>query len=554
MATTMEFQHGLAFLDSDQATHYERCKRILTSYGFYIDQSVMGSGKTYVALALAQSLGLTLLVIGPKSSLAMWEEKAKEYHVPMHSTLSYQSLTGMGKGQPKHGHLLKTRERDDNGDETISYTPNPSWSETCAGSQGLLVVLDEAHNCKNPGNKEKASGALLRAVRTAHRAGVKAYYALLSASLMDKDHMCIQFLRVLGMYTQRALTDNLHNTRPGYEEIVRNLRQVAPQATQTLAYPPAVQVAPTALYENLYHLFTEALLPACSSSMPDPVLPSKMTNVFYKVKSPVLLARLQKSQADLTSALRYDDAHGTVRMEQDSIAAVNRACMDHEWALAEVALRDAWAWLAKTPTGKVIVFTNYKKTLHFIQHHLTATGVKSVGYEGKMTTNQRVAAVRAFQQDASTRAFVSNVACGGVSISLHDLVGNQPRLVLIFPTYKILDVYQATGRAVRRGMRTEADVRMLYSDDYPLMHLFDALARKTGVLKAVNKGANALTTRKYPGEFPKKQVPHDEGVKAGGNHSKTWHAAQERMPHQDMFAVVVEEADVEGEEAEGEDD
>jgi len=554
MSTTMEFQHGLAFLDSDQATHYERCKRILTSNGFYIDQSVMGSGKTYVALALAQSLGLTLMVIGPKSSLAMWEEKAKEYHVPMHSTLSYQSLTGMGKGQPKHGHLLKSREKDEHGDETITYAPNPSWLGACAGSQGLLVVLDEAHNCKNPGNKEKASGALLQAVRTAHRAGVKAYYALLSASLMDKDHMCIQFLRVLGLYTQRALTDNLHNTRPGYDEIVRNLRQVAPQATQTLAYPASVQVAPVALHENLYHLFTEALLPACSSSMPDPVLPSKMNNVFYKVTSPVLLKRLEKSQADLTSALRYDDAYGTVRLEQDSIAAVNRACMDHEWALAEVALRDAWAWLNKTPTGKVIVFTNYKKTLHFIQHHLTATGIKSVGYEGKMTTNQRVAAVRSFQQDASTRAFVSNVACGGVSISLHDLVGNQPRLVLIFPTYKILDVYQATGRAVRRGMRTEADVRMLYSDNYPLMHLFDALARKTGVLKAVNKGAGATTTRKYPGEFPKKQVPHDEGVKAGGAHSKTWHDAQERMPHQDLFAVVGEEEDVEGEEMEADDE
>jgi hypothetical protein len=544
----MEFQHGLAFLDSDQATHYERCKRILTSHGFYIDQSVMGSGKTYVALALAQSLGLTLLVVGPKSSLAMWEEKAKEYHVPMHSTLSYQTLTGMGKGQPKHGHLLKTRERDEHGDETISYTPSPSWSGACTASQGLLVVLDEAHNCKNPGNKENASCALLQAVRAAHQAGVKAYYALLSASLMDKSHMCIQFMRVLGLYTRRALTDNLHNTRPGYDEIVRNLRRVAPHATHSLAFPASVQVAPVALHENLYRLFTEALLPACSSSMPDPVLPSKMTNVFYKVMSPVLLKRLCNSQADLTSALRYDDAYGSIRMEKDSIAAVNRACMDHEWALAEVALRDAWAWLSKTPTGKVIVFTNYKKTLHFIQHHLTLTGIKSVGYEGKMTTSQRVAAVRSFQQDVSTRAFVSNVACGGVSISLHDLVGNQPRLVLIFPTYKILDVYQATGRAVRRGMRTEATVRMLYSEDYPLMHLFDALARKTGVLKAVNNGAGATTTRKYPGEFPKIQANHDKGVEAGGIHSKTWHAAQERMPYQDMFNMTVGEEEEEGDE------
>ena len=547
----MEFQHGLAFLDSDQAAHYQRCKRIVELYGFDLDQSVMGSGKTYVALALAQELGLSLMVVGPKSSLGMWEEKAKEYHIPVHGTLSFQALTGMGKGQPKHGMLIKTREKDEHGDETTSYVPHPSWVEQCKSTQGLLVVVDEAHNCKNPGNKEKAVTALVKAVREAHAGGAKAYYSLLSASLMDKDHMCIQFLRLVGFYSKRSLMDNLHGTRPGYDEIVQRCRRVAPHATQALAYPPAVQVTPAALHENVYHLFTQAFLPACSSSMPDPLLPSKMTNVFYHVSSPAVIARLQKSQADLAAAVRFDATRETVRMDSNSIAAVSRACMDHEWALAEVALREAWAWMQKKPDGKVIVFTNYKQTLHFVQHHLTQSGIKSVGYEGKMTTGQRVAAVRAFQEDDTTRAFVSNMACGGVSISLHDVLAPRPRLVLIFPTYKILDVYQATGRAVRRGMKTEADVRMIYSKDFPLLHMFNALARKTDVLKVVNKGASDQTRRKYPGEFPTAVVPAMAGIEAGGDYSKTWHAAQERFPHQDLFKAGIG-AEEEGEEGEDE--
>ena len=550
----MEFQHGLAFLDSDQAAHYTQCKRMVELYGLYLDQSVMGSGKTYVALALAQSLGLSLLVVGPKSSLGMWEEKAKEYHVPVLTTLSFQSLTGMGKGQPKHGMLVKNREKDDNGDETTSYTPNPTWVEQCKATQGLLLVVDEAHNCKNPGNKEKAVAALVKAVREAHVGGAKAYYALLSASLMDKDHMCIQFLRVLGFYTKRSLMDNLRGTRPGYDEIVQHCRAVAPQATQGRAFASsAIQVAPAVLHENVYHLFTQAVLPALSSSMPDPVLPSKMSNVYYKVLNPTLVARLQKSQAGLAQAVRFDPTQQTVRMDSSSIAAVNRACMDHEWALAEVAVREAWAWLEKVPTGKVIVFTNYKQTLYFVHHHLEKAGVKAVKYEGKMTTGQRVVAVRAFQEDDSTRAFVSNLSCGGVSISLHDVLAPRPRLVLIFPTYKILDVYQATGRAVRRGMRTEADVRMIYSADYPLLHMFNALAKKTGVLKEVNKGATEQTRRKYPGEFPRGDVPYERGVEAGGNYSKTWHAAQERFPYQDLFkAEAAEAAEAAGEDEEDE--
>jgi len=310
-------------------------------------------------------------------------------------------------------------------------------------------------------------------------------------------------------------------------------------------------VAPAVLHENVYHLFTQAVLPALSSSMPDPILPSKMTNVYYKVLNPTLNARLQKSQAGLAQAVRFDPTQHTVRMDSSSISAVNRACMDHEWALAEVGVREAWAWLEKHPTGKVIVFTNYKQTLHFVHHHLTQAGVKAVKYEGKMTTGQRVAAVRAFQEDDSTRAFVSNLSCGGVSISLHDVLAPRPRLVLIFPTYKILDVYQATGRAVRRGMRTEADVRMIYSADFPLSHMFNALAKKTGVLKEVNKGATDQTRRKYPGEFETAVVPYDRGVEAGGNYSKTWHAAQERFPYQDLYKAEVEEGG-EGEEDEEE--
>lgn len=531
----MEFQHGLSFLDSDQTAHYQRCKTRLTQHGFYIDQSVMGSGKTYVALALAQSAQLALAVIGPKSSLAMWEEKAKEYHVPQLFGLSYQALTGMGKGQPKHGLLTKTVHVDEHGEQTVQYQPSDAWKAQLAQSQGLLVIVDEAHNCKNPGNKERAVTALLQALRAARAQGQPLFYGLLSASLMDKHHLCIQFFRVLGLYTKRALTDNLHQTRPGYEEIVRGCSALDPSTTQQCAYPKAITVTPAALYENVYQLFTLALLPTCSSSMPDPLLPSSMSNVYYPVESPILKARLSRSYADLIDAVRFDPNKHTVQMSSNSIGAVNMACRDHEWALAEVVLRDAWAWLRLYPSGKVIVFTNYKRTLRFVQHHLERSGVKSVPYEGQMTSHQRVASVRAFQDDPATRAFVSNIACGGVSISLHDLVGQQPRLVLIFPTYKILDVYQATGRAVRRGMKTEADVRMVYSADHPMMQVLNALARKTDVLKDVNKGASDQMRRKYPGEFASVKTTLQDRVAAGGAYSVRWHAEQARLPYQDQF-------------------
>lgn len=532
----MEFMNGLALLDSDQVDHYLRCKQRFTEYGFYVDQSVMGSGKTYVALALAQTMSLRLFVVGPKSALAMWEEKASEYNVIIEKAVSYQTLTGTGKGQPAHGLLTRTVVKDNNGVEETIYKSTDTWS-TLLRTYPVLVVVDEAHNCKNPGNKEKAVRALLDGVRKVRQDNHSIGYALLSASLMDKDHLCIQFLRILGIYTMHALVDPLQGRRPGYEEIVRNMRAYAPRTVGEISFPPAVVASTSSLWENVYKLFVEALLPACASSMPDPILPSTMSNVFYHIGSPVLKKRLEQSYADLQQALRYDHAHATVHITDQSFAAVNVACRDHEWALAEVALRDAWAWMRSHPSGKVIVFTNYHRTLQFVRFHLEASGIKCVHYDGTMTTKQRTASVHSFQNDTQTRAFVSNIAAGGVSISLHDLVGNQPRLVLIFPTYKILDVYQATGRAVRRGMRTTTDVRMMYSADHPLLHMFNALARKTEVLKCVNKSSDVYGThcRLYPGEFPLHKPTLNDGVDAGGDYSKHWHTKQDLENYQDRF-------------------
>ena len=58
----------------NQVQHYKRALEILTSFYFYIDGSEMGAGKTYIAAAIAITLGLPCLVFCPKGARNTWKD------------------------------------------------------------------------------------------------------------------------------------------------------------------------------------------------------------------------------------------------------------------------------------------------------------------------------------------------------------------------------------------------------------------------------------------------------------------------------------------------
>jgi superfamily II DNA or RNA helicase len=104
----------------------------------------------------------------------------------------------------------------------------------------------------------------------------------------------------------------------------------------------------------------------------------------------------------------------------------------------------------------VCIFVNFVDTLRAIYSRLVKKfGAKLVSkIHGGQKSSDRDIEIAKFQSDVS-RFMVSNIQAGGVSVSLHDLNGNYPRVSYISPTYSAVLLRQVTGRIHRNGGMTD---------------------------------------------------------------------------------------------------
>lgn len=133
--------------------------------------------------------------------------------------------------------------------------------------------------------------------------------------------------------------------------------------------------------------------------------------------------------------------------------------------LSENPKLDALVELLKDPekptTSKTIVWACFVPDIEAIQGALTAAGIKHVSYYGEMSDNARDAAVKAFNEDPTVKAFIGNPAAGGVGLNL---LGYPPGREAEYDTNCDHEVYfsqswsltaraQSEDRAHRRGTR-----------------------------------------------------------------------------------------------------
>ena len=109
--------------------------------------------------------------------------------------------------------------------------------------------------------------------------------------------------------------------------------------------------------------------------------------------------------------------------------------------------------------------------------------------------------VREFQTNPKKRLIIAIVKVISVSISLHDTVGNAPRIMYLSPSYEVLQMYQTTGRIVRDGDSTKSDatIRFVYLQGGELeTAIFNALARKSVILKDTLIRSQDIS---FPGDY-----------------------------------------------------
>ena len=533
-----------------QVEHFARIQRVCAKSPVYVDTSKMGRGKSFVVGALAQSLGLPLLIIGPKTVESVWNSLCRDHAIRKLGFLSYQSLRSTKNHKPGHG-LLTRQDTSSSSSSSSSGGPGGgskkttevTFAVTAAAKllfqTGLILVLDEFQNVKNKTAQMKAVVALVQGMRRRQGgpsggSAPPCLCALLSGSPFDKEQHCLSFYRVLGMMVHDSLAAGTPAREwLGFQEIVEHCLKLDPENTRAVLgnTSPTSRAKVSVLRRLSFQLLVQVVKPALFSCMPAPeqtTVKMDVKNAFYRLDA-MDLESLERHIQQLAGATGYNDASGAVKYDGRFIGTITPALMGIEMAKVNAMARVATSILlsqcnggsgcaaaaaaaaATTTRGgctKVVICVSYNQTIAALTNKLRAWRPASMN--GATSATARKKLIETFQMpDSVLRVLICNTMVGGIGISLHDTDGRFPRSMLISSSYSMLNVYQATGRICREGTTSDACVRIVYghtTSDRNELGILTAMAQKSDVLTALladdeQPGASSSSVAILPGGY-----------------------------------------------------
>ena len=128
-----------------------------------------------------------------------------------------------------------------------------------------------------------------------------------------------------------------------------------------------------------------------------------------------------------------------------------------------------------------VLFLNFRENVRAASELLGCPRI-----EGGQTGEERQKIIDDFQEDKET-ALVVNVAAGGTGVSLHDTLGNRPRVTLISPSFNAKEYAQCLGRIHRNGAKSDALQRVLIAADTIEESVMLAISKKLTNLQTLHQ-------------------------------------------------------------------
>lgn len=430
--------------------------------GFAVDQSEVGTGKTYCAAVISREMGRPLFVISPKSVIPSWKKVLDIYHVKPTELINYELI---GRGNTK---WMKWKDVQDpmepwNDEQKISL-PDFRIPKNC------LVVLDEGHRCK--GRETTNSWMLISLV-------LQGYNVLYISGTTASSPL---EMKAFGFLTQLHALYNFNDFCSVHGATWMG-------KFGTMLWDAASEEARKTMLELNKYLFHQR---RCSSRMTR----DDFGNLFPE-------SQIIAEAYDLgPNSTVIQGVYETMELELAQLDESSENYSSHIFAIMMKARRKAE--MCKVPLfcemimdrfdeGKsVAVFVNFTDTVKAITNRLGKNKkFKSmiahvVGGQGD---EEREKEIEAFQSNEK-RVIVCNIAAGGVGINLHDIHGTHPRVSLISPTWSCQALNQSTGRIWRQG-GTKSLQYILYAAGCIEEQICQRVQFKTQNLNLLNDGEMA---------------------------------------------------------------
>ena len=501
-----------ALLREHQLAPAKHLREVMLRHGSGVDESGTGTGKTYVAAAVAAYSGLPTLVVHPKVAHSVWA-RASQHFGEKFSQVGYELLRvgntpygkwtgGAGRRQSYFKCQCCQRIVDMDRFEPCYVHPNGvhcletktkqhDYGDFCFAPEVEQIIFDEIHRC---GGKDSLNADILIAAK---RQGIRvlglsatlansplqmrALGYLLDMHGLEKD-VIVQ--RGAGALSQSRIRPNFYRWASHYgcrrDPRFRGWKWMLGEAEQR---------------EVMLEIRNQ-IIPARGVRVRCEDIPGfpkcDIQAELYDIEHPEEIDRLY---AEVQEALGILDARAANDKAPDGpLTRILRGRQRIELLKTPIAEELGKDYLDKG--FSVVFFVNFRQTID----ELFKRFPDALIIDGTPdSVKQRDSSVAAFQRNQCNTLIVNNQA-GGVCLSMQDLDGFHPRVGLVFPSFSATDMIQVCGRLPRDGGKSVAHYRFLFANTKIEKGMHRAVRAKQHNIEALNdadlSGESLMFTRK----------------------------------------------------------
>lgn len=435
-----------------QIPHAENLIYTLQAHGRALDLSQTGTGKSYVACAIAKQLNLKPFIVCPKSLVTMWPKVLDTFGLKSYGITNYELLQQekfLVKGIPKKCPYIECKETWDQDIIENDYQSKRKDSESKFYTfvwkdlpKDILFIFDEAHRCKNP---RTYNGILLHSL-----AETESKILLLSATLADKPDTFVLPTYVLKLVKNvRDAKDWINRLGKEYENVMSGVHDII--------FP---EYASRMRSRDVKDLFPDNKVVADCYEMEN----SKEIEEQYQIIEEAVKSLGAKEEASDCALAKI--LYARMKIEQLKIPTFVKMTKENLDNGCSVA-----------------IFVNFTETLKTLKQEL---GCSCVIF-GKQTTAERDRSIRLFNEDKE-RIIICNIRSGGVGISLHDTKADYPRISLISPSWSAQDILQVLGRIHRANGKTPVVQKILFCQGTVEERISESMKEKIVNIAQLNDG------------------------------------------------------------------
>lgn len=479
-----------------QNEHYENIKKSIINNSRALDASDTGTGKTYVSVKICKNLGLIPWVICPKSVVSSWNNIIRQSGIKKFYIITYEQL------------ILSTNLIEK---KTISGIDEYDWKfETNdifkdKQKEKYLFIYDEAHKCKN-----------IKTINSKIIVSLAKYSVkilLLSATIIDKPLYFIPFGIVLGLYkniqegmdwmgktiSSKSKSSNpmlpMHKILfPQYASRMRIDDTVGVFKNNKIMFE-GIQMKNYWEIEQKYDKINKILEFNKENKLTKSTKTTKSTKSTKSIKNNNTFPDNENESESMNGVDEYDDDEENLDMVVDDknkkskksggIGKIQKIRQEIELLRVDSICELTHKYLMQNKS--IAIFVNFTETIKQLALRLNSNCI----IWGSQSLRERSKAIDDFCSDKS-RIIICNTMSAGTGISLHDTLGQFPRVSIISPTWSAQDLIQVLGRIHRAMGKTDCEQLIIFCKGTIEESVGNVIKQKINNIRMFNDGEKKL--------------------------------------------------------------